>query len=103
MHCHREPGSDQKAPEVKRIPRVCVGPCRSQTLVLRDVPGSPPTDDHPSQSDCASDRQRKRCRTGENEIRDAEYEAEWESETLGDLGIRQSASSLSSCRAMTRR
>src|SRR3954469_23353687 len=98
-----EAGGNQKAPEVERVSGVCVGSSRRQTLILGDVPRSPSPDEHTPEGDYAAHSESERCWAGENQVADAEYEAEWKSETLGNLGISQSASSLRRLRAMTSR
>src|SRR5450759_5281415 len=90
----REARRDQKASEIKGVPGVRVWSGRRESLVFRDVARGPGVNNDTDERDDPADRQRERRRARKNEIADAEYEAEWKSETLGKLGISQSASSL---------
>ena len=98
-----KPSGDKEAAEVERISAVGVGAGRGEPFVLGDVARGPGTDDDPYESDHSSHGQGQQCRSRENQIGDAEYEAEGKADALGDLGISQSASSFSRCLAMTRR
>src|SRR5215216_4484030 len=106
MRGDRETGRDQEAAEVEGVPRVCVRAARRQPVVLDDVARGPRPDQHPNQRDSGAYRQRERSRIrggGEVQIHSREEEPERQSETLRQERVAQSASSLSSWRAMTRR
>jgi len=98
-----EARGDQEAAEVERVPGVGVGPGCRQPFVLRDVAGSPATDDYPGQRNRTADGKRQEGRQRKNQVENAEDESEGQPETLGQQGVRQSASSFRRCRAITSR
>src|SRR5207253_5996053 len=97
----RKASGDQKAAKVQWISRVRVRSTRRQPLVLGDVSRGPRAHEHSDERDRPTDSESERGGPSENQITNAEYEAKWKSELLGNLGIGQSASSVRRFRAMT--